>query len=189
LNVVDFYSPRGQEDLKEAYLLTFSLLAILTGCMMGPNYQRPDIDTPQSWRFEDKEAKELANTAWWEQFNDPVLNDLIQTALRENKDIKIAAARVEEFMGRYGVTRSTLFPQVFAGASAGRQRVSELTGPTPLEGQGNPTFSNYEVFLNASWEITSGARLRCQEATDLLSTEEARRTSYSPLSLLWRHLH
>ncbi len=73
--------------------LFFALLVF--GCMMGPNYQRPQVDTPQSWRFEDKEAKDVANTAWWEQFNDPVLNDLIQTALRENKDVKIAAARVE----------------------------------------------------------------------------------------------
>ena len=78
-------------------LAAFSLF----GCMMGPNYQRPAVDTPQTWRFEDKEAKDVANTAWWEQFNDPVLNDLIQTALRENKDIKIAAARVEEFISHW----------------------------------------------------------------------------------------
>ena len=94
-------------------LAAFSLF----GCMMGPNYQRPEVDTPQTWRFEEKEAKDVANTAWWEQFNDPVLNDLIQTALRENKDIKIAAARVEEFIGRYGTTRAALFPQVGVGAS------------------------------------------------------------------------
>ncbi len=157
-------------------LAAFSLL----GCMMGPNYQRPEVETPQTWRFEDKEAKDVVNAAWWEQFNDPVLNDLILTALRENKDIKIAAARIEEFLGRYGVTRSALFPQVFAGAAAGRQRVSELTGPVPLEdSQGNPTFSNYEVFLNASWEIDLWGRVRrATEAAraDLLSTEEARRT-------------
>jgi outer membrane protein, multidrug efflux system len=47
----------------------------------GPNYQRPAVDIPQSFRFEDKEAKDLANTAWWQQFEDPVLNDLIQITL------------------------------------------------------------------------------------------------------------
>jgi multidrug efflux system outer membrane protein len=156
-----------------------SLILLTSGCMVGPNYQRPQVDTPQTWRFEDKEAKDLANTAWWEQFKDPVLNELIQVALRENKDIQIAAARVEQFAGQYSTTRAALFPQVGAGASAGRQRVSELTGPTPLEGQGNPTFNNYELFLNAAWEIDLWGKLRrATEAAraNLLSTEEARRT-------------
>lgn len=148
--------------------------------MMGPNYQRPEVDTPQTWRFEDKEAKDVVNTAWWEQFNDPVLNDLIQTALRENKDIKIAVARMEEFIGRYGTTRAALFPQIGAGAAYGRQRVSELTGPSPLEGTGvNPTFNSSQLFLNAAWEIDLWGKLRrATEAAraDLLSTEEAQRT-------------
>ena len=87
--------------------------------MVGPNYERPSIDTPQAWRFEDKEAKDVANTAWWTQFNDPVLNDLIRIAIQENKDLKIAAARVEQFAGLYGTTRAALFPQVGAGASYG----------------------------------------------------------------------
>jgi multidrug efflux system outer membrane protein len=161
--------------------ITFALLSVFAffGCMVGPNYQRPDIDTPQSWRFEDKEAKDVANTAWWEQFKDPVLDDLIKTAIQENKDLKIAAARVEQFAGLYGTTRAALFPQVGAGASVSRQRTSELTGPLPLDGQANPNFSNYEIFLNASWEIDLWGKLRrATEAAraNLLSTEEARRT-------------
>jgi len=148
--------------------------------MVGPNYQRPEVDTPQTWRFEEKEAKDAANTAWWEQFNDPVLNDLIQTALRENKDVQIAAARVEEFSGLYGTTRAALFPQIGAGAGYGRQRTSELTGPSPLEDTGvNPTFNSSELFLNAAWEIDLWGKLRrATEAAraNLLSTEEARRT-------------
>ncbi len=163
--------------------IIFSFLCIftLTGCMMGPNYQRPAVDTPQTWRFEDKEAKDVANTAWWEQFNDPVLNDLIQTALRENKDVKIAAARVEQFAGQYGTTRAALFPQIGAGALYGRQRVSELTGPSPLDDSpvGNPTFNSSQLFLNAAWEIDLWGKIRrATEAAraELLSTEEARRT-------------
>jgi outer membrane protein, multidrug efflux system len=157
--------------------LVFTLL--LSGCMVGPNYERPSIDTPQSWRFEDKETKDVANTAWWEQFDDPVLNDLIQIAIQENKDLKIAAARVEQFAGIYGTTRAALFPQIGAGGSASRQRTSENTGPIPLDSQANPNFSNYEVFLNASWEIDLWGKLRrATEAAraNLLSTEDARRT-------------
>jgi len=158
----------------------FLLLLIFSGCMVGPNYERPSIDTPQSWRFEDKEAKDVANTAWWKQFNDPVLDNLIQIAIQENKDLKIAAARVEQFAGLYGTTRAALFPQVGAGASYGRQRVSEQTGPMPLEESGgNPTFNSSLLFLNASWEIDLWGKLRrATEAAraNLLSTEEARRT-------------
>ena len=64
------------------------LVAIgLGGCMLGPNYKRPEVQAPQTFRFADAEAKDFANTAWWEQFNDPVLNELIRTALAENKDV------------------------------------------------------------------------------------------------------
>jgi multidrug efflux system outer membrane protein len=148
--------------------------------MMGPNYQRPAVDTPQSWRFEDKETKDLANTAWWEQFKDPALNELVQTALKQNKDIKIAAARVEQFAGQYGTTRAALFPQIGAGGVYGRQRISELTGPITLEDSGgNPTFNSSQLFLNAAWEIDLWGKLRrATEAAraELLSTEEAGRT-------------
>jgi multidrug efflux system outer membrane protein len=163
-------------------LAVLALIAvfILTGCMVGPDYQRPGVDTPQNWRFEDKAAKDVVNTAWWEQFNDPVLNDLILIALQENKDVKIAAARVEQFLGLYGTTRAFLFPQIGAGASAGRQRLSQSTGPVPYEQDPsiNTTFDSYEIFVNANWEIDLWGKIRrATEAAraDLLSTEEARR--------------
>ena len=146
--------------------------------MVGPNYQRPEVDTPQTWRFEEKEVKDIANTAWWGQFNDPVLNELINISLQENKDVKIAAAVIEEFMGRYGVVRAPLFPQIGAGANFGRDRATE-EGPAPLSsGVENPA-DTYQAFLSASWEIDLWGKLRrSTEAAraDLLSTEEARRT-------------
>jgi multidrug efflux system outer membrane protein len=149
--------------------------------MVGPDYQRPSVDTPQNWRFEDRAAKDTINTLWWEQFNDPVLNDLIRIALQENKDVKIAAARVEQFLGQYGTTRAFLFPQVGAGASAGRQRLSQSTGPVPYERDPgiNTSFDSYDIFVNVNWEIDLWGKIRrATEAAraDLLSTEEARRS-------------
>jgi multidrug efflux system outer membrane protein len=149
--------------------------------MVGPDYQRPSVDTPQNFRFEDKGAKDLINTFWWEQFNDPVLNDLIRIALEENKDVKIAAARVDQFLGQYGTTRAELFPQVGIGASVGRQRASQSTGPIPLEQSPgvNPNYDIYEGYLSASWEIDLWGKLRrATEAarSNLLSTEEARQS-------------
>ncbi len=156
--------------------IIFSCLAfILSGCMVGPNYRRPPVETPPSWRFEEKKARTFANPAWWEQFQDPVLNRLIRDALRENKEVMIAAARVEEFMGRYGATRAALFPQVSAGASAGRSRVTDR-GPASTANVQNPA-DNYLAFLNATWEIDLWGKLR--RATEaaraaVLGTEEAR---------------
>ena len=73
-------------------LITSSLIVLaLFGCMAGPNYQRPTIEAPSSWRFEEKKAGEVANAPWWEQFDDPALDEIIQDALKENKDVKIAA--------------------------------------------------------------------------------------------------
>ena len=145
--------------------------------MVGPNYRRPSVETPPSWRFEEKEAREVANTKWWEQFGDPVLNELIEIALKENKDVKIAAARVEDFMGRYVTTRAPLFPQLGGGASGGRTRATELAAAPLSKGTINPG-NSFQIFLNANWEIDLWGKLRraTQAArADLLSTEEGRR--------------
>jgi multidrug efflux system outer membrane protein len=159
-------------------MMIFSLLALtLFGCAVGPDYRRPSVETPASWRFEEKEAREVANTAWWEQFEDPVLNELIQIALQENKDLKIAAARVEAFTGSYVTRRAALFPQVGAGGSSGQIRVTEK-GPGPFSSAIDNPFDFYLVFLNARWEIDVWGKLRrATEAAraDLLSTEEGRR--------------
>ena len=107
--------------------LPAALLAALTlaGCAVGPTYQRPEVPIPAQWQVDIQTANDLANTTWWNQFQDPVLDNLIQIALQENKDVQIAAARVEEYMGRYGVTRSAQFPQVGANAAGARTRSSE----------------------------------------------------------------
>ena len=153
------------------------LVFIFCGCMVGPDYRRPAVKAPASWRFEEKQVREIGNTAWWEQFEDPVLNELIQEALIENKDIMIATARVEEFVGRYGTTRSALFPQASAGAIAGRSRATE-NGPTPLTSATQNPADSYSAFLNTSWEIDLwGGLRRATEASraDLLSQKEGRR--------------
>jgi len=158
--------------------LAFTLLTIiLSGCMVGPDYRRPEVETPQNWRIEEKEAKDLANTSWWEQLNDPVLNDLITSALKDNYDLKIAAARVEEFAGRYGFTRADLYPQVGVGAGYDRQRVSE-SGANSLPSGYSPTYDTFQTTLNASWELDIWGRIRrSTEAAraDLIASEEGRR--------------
>ncbi len=167
---------RKSDMRRIAVIILFALT--LSGCMAGVEYKRPTVETPQSWRFGEQAAKDIINTAWWQQFNDPVLNELIGMALHENKDLKIAAARLEEFIGKYAVTRASLFPQVVANAGLERERTTEL-GQEPLPaGTPNP-FYQYQVSLSAGWEIDLWGKLRyATEAAHaaLLSTEEARRS-------------
>jgi len=161
-----------------ATVLSVAVACALAGCMMGPDYKRPDVDTPQAYRVEVKSAADLINSAWWEQFEDPVLNELIKTALAENKDVRIAASRVEEFLGRYGVTRSQLFPQVATQFGAGSQRISTVTQPAVASTQSN-TFDSFSLDLGMSWEIDLWGKLRrATEAAraELLATEQARQT-------------
>ena len=145
---------------------------------VGPDYKRPGVDMPVSWRYEAKEVRELANTAWWEQFNDPVLNGLIRSALEQNKELRIATASIEEFFGRYFSTRGNQFPLVGADADAFHKRLSEKNTVQPIEGKDNP-YSYYDAFLSGSWEIDFWGKFRrATEAAraELLGTEETRRT-------------
>jgi multidrug efflux system outer membrane protein len=158
------------------FISLIMLVVIATGCKIGPDYRRPAVDVPAAWRFENKETQDLINTSWWEQFNDPVLNELIAIALKENKDLQIATARVEEYLGYYGETRSALFPQIGASASAARERVTE-EGRTSLPAGVNPIDRDYQGLISASWELDIWGKLRrATEAAraDLLGSVEAR---------------
>src|SRR5512137_40780 len=98
--------------------------AAVAGCTVGPDYVRPVVDVPAAWRIDYPKAADVANTKWWEQFGDPVLNGLVETALRENRDIRIAAARVDQFAGALVSTRSQSLPQLGYGADASRAQAS-----------------------------------------------------------------
>ncbi len=152
-------------------------LGVLTACTVGPDYVRPEVDTPKAFRFEPKDAQDLANTAWWKLFQDPVLNTLIDEGLANNKDLRIAAARVEEFAGRLTTTRSQFYPQIGYGAGGSRDRISENLGSPVPPGFSNPQ-TTYSAVLSASWEIDLFGRIqRLSEAAQaqLMATEEARR--------------
>jgi multidrug efflux system outer membrane protein len=148
--------------------------------MLGPDYRRPEIETMEKYRFEEKATRDVADTAWWRQFGDPILNELIRIALVENKDVRIAAARIEEFQGRYGATRSELFPQIGGGAAAERRRSTAFIWPRGLVGDIDPYYSNYQVSINANWELDIWGRIRrLSEAArhQLFASEAARRAT------------
>jgi len=132
------------------------LLAVpLSACMVGPDYLRPEVEVPAAWRLGATEASRISNIAWWDQFQDPVLSDLVRTALANNKDLEIATANVDQAFAQYGIARSAQFPQVNGGVSAARER-SSANGPLP----GGRTVNDYAVNLSASFELDIWGRLR-----------------------------
>ena len=132
---------------------------VLAGCTVGPDYVRPVVDTPAAWRIDYPQAAEVANTKWWEQFGDPTLNELVDAALRDNRDLRIAAARVDAFIGALVASRSQLFPQIGYGADASRARASRV-GVPPIPPGGDPNFNLYQASLGASWQLDLFGRVR-----------------------------
>lgn len=156
------------------------VVLLLAGCAVGPDYERPKVDAPPQYRFEDMQARDTANTAWWTQFGDKELVRLVGIALAENKDVLISAARVEEYYGRYGVQRGQQFPQVGVQAEGGRQRQSRESNPLLQLFPSAPVTNDfYSLDLGVSFELDLWGRLRrATEAAraDLLAVEENRRT-------------
>jgi multidrug efflux system outer membrane protein len=143
--------------------------------MVGPDYERPQVEMPDAWRVEYESGAELVNARWWHGFGDPVLDDLILTALQENQDVRIAAARVEQFLGALRSTRSQFYPQADYGGSASRSRVSEDAFGI---GGGDPYFTQFEAAGGVAWQADLFGRVRRQtEAAqaDVYATEQARR--------------
>jgi len=152
--------------------------ALLSGCAIGPDYKRPAVARPETFRGQaTAEAASLADVPWWEAFQDPILKGLIQDALRSNYDVRIAAARVQEARANLGVARSDYFPSLdyVVGASKGRMLPGVLGGVGPRAPEAS-TF--YSATMSMSWELDIWGRIRrSNEAAraTLLSTEDARR--------------
>src|SRR5271170_2609228 len=117
-------------SLSLASALTFSMVG---GCAVGPNYHRPAVQTPSAYRdLSDNpqaqaQAASFADLPWWQVFQDPQLQDLIRTALKQNYDLQIATERISAARAQLVITRSSLFPQVggnavFAGGKENLQQ-------------------------------------------------------------------
>lgn len=167
----------GVKKALRTSLLTAALSAFLGGCTLGPDYVRPLFGLPPAWRVDYPQAAELSNLRWWRQFEDPALDDLVETALRGNLDIRIAAARVEQYLGQLSTTRSQFFPQIGYGLDASRNRSSEV-GVNPLPPGTDPWYRLYQGTIGADWQIDLFGRVRRQsEAAQarVYASEQGRR--------------
>ena len=147
--------------------IVFALVA--TGCTVGPEYRRPDVDLPSTYHRAPSpvEAQSIADVAWWQVFDAPALSALIREALADNFDLRITAAQIAEAQAQVAAARSPIFPQISGQLVASR-------------GNDNTAFVNASSFVAAlalSWEIDLWGRYRrATEAAraQLVATEEGR---------------
>ncbi|TQM12104.1 multidrug efflux system outer membrane protein [Pseudoxanthomonas sp. 3HH-4] len=151
--------------------LAIGAVCLVSACVMGPDYVRPQVDVPQAYRFmhdhDSLQGEVKAPVAgWWQAFGDSRLDALVAEGLRANHDLRIAALRVDEFAARVTGARAAGLPQIGYGSSASRQAL----------GGGNPD-TRYSALLSASWEIDLWGRIRRESEAaraSLLATDQAR---------------
>ena len=167
-----------------AWLNVVVAAGIVGGCAIGPNYKRPVVAEPPTFRGQAvAEAASLADAPWWEAFGDPGLQALIHEALSRNYDVRIAAARVQEARANLRVARSELYPSLDYGAGVSRSKIApgiagQPGGPAPR------ATDFYSATMSASWELDIWGRVRrSNEAAraTLFATEEARRAVWLTL--------
>lgn len=177
-------------------LIPFLFLVLFTtACAVGPNYKRPKVDVPVTYRGASAEEgaqpaanpaqqastpapQSLADQKWWEVFQDPTLQDLIRAALKQNYDVRIAAARIMEARAQLGITRADQLPTVNAGAAGLNDRVPK----TKFAPENETSFNAAGASL--AWDLDFwGKYRRATEAAraNLLATEWARRAVINSL--------
>lgn len=134
----------------------------LVGCTMGPKYKRPDIPAPPQFRGagDEKTERSLADSSLYEKFGDPVLNELVQTALKQNFDLRAAAERVQQARAQYGITRSAQFPELNVASQFTSSRASTVGSAVFVPRSSNLDVSYTQAGLGLSWELDIWGRIR-----------------------------
>jgi multidrug efflux system outer membrane protein len=161
---------------------TFLLVALLdlTGCAVGPNYKRPAVNTPATFRGAAEEnaaaTNSFADLPWWSVFKDPALQDLVREALTNNYDLRITLTRVDQARAIQMQARSQFMPQIGYAGEAARGRDTNLGTPTLFPK--HTTTDSYLAAFQAVWEIDLWGRVRrMNEAAraNFMATQEGRR--------------
>src|SRR5580692_7577044 len=161
----------------------FFIIVLLTGCTVGPKYQRPALDVPTDYRAamvpQTSPASSLGNENWWQVYQDPVLVQLIHTALRKNYDVRIAATRVLEAQAQVGIVRANQFPSAVVGADVFSQQNAKVSKQFPAY-----QVNAGDLNLSVIWNLDFWGKYRSQtEAAraQLLATEWGQRAVISSL--------
>lgn len=159
--------------VKMLSMLAPAFLLILSGCSLAPDYQRPEMDIPQTWEASQSQA---LHSRWWERFHDETLNGLVKEALDHNRNIEQAMASVRQAQAGLGIARDALLPVPSASAEGGRTMARTSTSPTALKNGGKNT-NAFTGALAASWTLDFwGKYWNAAESAraSLVATEAAR---------------
>jgi multidrug efflux system outer membrane protein len=154
-------------------ILIIGIIVFMSSCKLGPNFQKPEYTGPTYFRFDSITTDTIVNLRWWEMFNDPVLDTLIVQALENNKDVLIAAARVDAAAANLGYTKADQWPTF--GFNAGVSSGNSLNGVATLDN----VSTNYFAFPQMDWEIGFWGkyrRLNESARASLLASEYGMRT-------------
>lgn len=156
------------EKINRNLIYSLFLILFFASCKMGPNYQRSEVASPTSYRFDSfsTEADSVLNLKWWELFGDEELQQLITTALNNNYNVLTAAARIEEARAALGYNKADLYPSIGYDASAGRTNL--------LGNQTTDPMNSFFIAPGLNWEIDFwGKYRRSTEAAraELLATQ------------------
>jgi NodT family efflux transporter outer membrane factor (OMF) lipoprotein len=159
---------------------TLLLLLFLSGCMVGPNHKTPKSDMPATFSEINTATKDIKSLkTWWEKFQDPILNELIQTAITNNYDLKIAIEKIEETRAFYRLKRADLFPEVDIVAAALRRGVSQNLITSAFLPQ--HTYNIFAIGFDAGWEVDIFGKLRREKEAafyEVEATQENMRNTY-----------
>ena len=143
---------------------------LAAACTLGPNYKRPMVTTPATFRgAPTADTDSLADLKWFELFRDDTLTELVGEALKQNFDLRIAAERVLQARAAYRITRADRFPTVDASAAANALRTSREGSARGLPAGANTDVSYIQAGFALGWEIDVWGRLRrLNEASELV---------------------
>ena len=158
-------------------LAAAALFLLLPGCAVGPNYQRPKVSVPTGYRSAEASAQQasIADLPWWEVFKDSRLRELVQTALANNYDLRIAVTRIEQSRQIAAQARAQYFPFLNYGATASDGKNEFAGGVVPNGGQTRGAFA---AAASVAWEADLWGRIRRENEAvraQYLATEQARR--------------
>ena len=162
--------------MKPFLLLGFALA--LTGCAVGPNYKRPVVRVPDTYRAAPANAESLADTKWSDLFEDDTLRQFVATALEHNFDLAIAAERVQEARARFQIAGSDRYPSVGIQSSFTANRPSLIGSNAMVPANASMDASYTQAGGALSWELDLWGRVRRlteSARAQYLATEEARR--------------
>ncbi|MBH0177787.1 MAG: efflux transporter outer membrane subunit [Nitrospira sp.] len=161
------------------------LVSSLSGCLMGPDYKRPDTPQSDSWRLPSGASGSIANLPWWELLKDEALQQLIRTALEENLDLQMAAANIDEYQAQLTIAQYDLIPSLSASGTAFGFRNTNGNvlsipggGAVPISQRDGTTLSQLSGDVGLKWEVDLWGRIRRSvEASraQLLSKQENQR--------------